>query len=386
MMTATASHYETLGIGRDAPAEDVRAAYTRLVKAVHPDHGGSAALFRSVREAYEELSDPARRTAYDASLAAGTGAGAPCTGPPQNEAAGPSRSASAQGKGPCPVPGNAPGPAYQHSRTYGGQTGTSARATAPPPAVVRRPAFYRAHPATTLCLLGAAACVVGWCLLSSEGPAAGAQLMGEKVLIGGGVALALGITAALGWAMISSSAARQAQTGPAVVDEVPHEQVVDLLAQLFEAYGYEVWLTDEPHQSRATFFLRRDNDLDVAVLRRSSAPLGPEAVAEVLATMRSYDARGGLLVAPSGLLEMAGALAMRWGVEFWGTDELVARLQCVGFNVVAARALPQRRYGLRLLCSELGHGALVVLLGALFMVILLVGALGAVAPSGSRRR
>lgn len=83
MMTATASHYETLGIGRDAPAEDVRAAYTRLVKAVHPDHGGSAALFRSVREAYEELSDPARRTAYDASLAAGTGAGAPCTGPPK---------------------------------------------------------------------------------------------------------------------------------------------------------------------------------------------------------------------------------------------------------------------------------------------------------------
>lgn len=85
-MTAVASHYETLGIESDAPVEDVRAAYTRLVKVVHPDHGGGAALFRAVREAYEELSDPARRAAYDASLSAGAGGDAAYGAVAQEEA------------------------------------------------------------------------------------------------------------------------------------------------------------------------------------------------------------------------------------------------------------------------------------------------------------
>ncbi len=58
-------HYELLDIARTATADEVRDSYMRLVKRVHPDSGGSAALFRQVEEAYRVLSDPATRQRYD---------------------------------------------------------------------------------------------------------------------------------------------------------------------------------------------------------------------------------------------------------------------------------------------------------------------------------
>ncbi len=58
-------YYELFDIARTATADEVRDAYVRLVKRVHPDSGGSAALFRQVEEAYRVLSDPAARQRYD---------------------------------------------------------------------------------------------------------------------------------------------------------------------------------------------------------------------------------------------------------------------------------------------------------------------------------
>ncbi len=52
----------------DASPEEVRAAFHRLGAKVHPDKGGSNALFRSVKDAYDTLSDPWRRAQYDRSL------------------------------------------------------------------------------------------------------------------------------------------------------------------------------------------------------------------------------------------------------------------------------------------------------------------------------
>ncbi len=54
-----------------------RAAFYRLGAKVHPDRGGSNALFRRVKDAYDTLSDPQRRAAYDRLLIARTGAGPP---------------------------------------------------------------------------------------------------------------------------------------------------------------------------------------------------------------------------------------------------------------------------------------------------------------------
>jgi hypothetical protein len=63
------SLYEILNVAPDADAEELRAAFRRLSKKVHPDAGGSDALFVQVKDAYDLLSDPARRAEYDRSLA-----------------------------------------------------------------------------------------------------------------------------------------------------------------------------------------------------------------------------------------------------------------------------------------------------------------------------
>ena len=60
--------YEILNVAPNASPEEIRAAFRRLGAKVHPDKGGSNALFRSVKDAYDTLSDPGRRAQYDRSL------------------------------------------------------------------------------------------------------------------------------------------------------------------------------------------------------------------------------------------------------------------------------------------------------------------------------
>jgi curved DNA-binding protein CbpA len=61
--------YQVLGVAREATGAEITRAYRRRARAVHPDTAppgaGSAARFRAVSEAYQVLSDPARRAAYD---------------------------------------------------------------------------------------------------------------------------------------------------------------------------------------------------------------------------------------------------------------------------------------------------------------------------------
>lgn len=62
------TYYEILGLADQASEEEIRHAYRRLVKEAHPDRAGDTALFRSITQAYEVLSDPIQRAAYDRSL------------------------------------------------------------------------------------------------------------------------------------------------------------------------------------------------------------------------------------------------------------------------------------------------------------------------------
>jgi curved DNA-binding protein CbpA len=62
------THYDVLGLPEGASADEVRHAYRRLVKAAHPDRAGDTAQFRLITQAYEVLSDPIQRAAYDRSL------------------------------------------------------------------------------------------------------------------------------------------------------------------------------------------------------------------------------------------------------------------------------------------------------------------------------
>jgi curved DNA-binding protein CbpA len=68
------THYETLGIPREASAERVRRSYRSLVKIYHPDKcasGSEAEAGKRIREinaAYAVLSNPRKRASYDAKL------------------------------------------------------------------------------------------------------------------------------------------------------------------------------------------------------------------------------------------------------------------------------------------------------------------------------
>jgi len=61
--------YETLGVARDATAEDIRKAYRKLAKTHHPDlnpgNAGAESRFKAVASANAILSDPVKRGQYD---------------------------------------------------------------------------------------------------------------------------------------------------------------------------------------------------------------------------------------------------------------------------------------------------------------------------------
>ncbi len=62
-------YYEILGVQRDANRGEVKTAFRRLARELHPDvndHDPEAEeKFKAAAEAYEVLSDPERRAAYD---------------------------------------------------------------------------------------------------------------------------------------------------------------------------------------------------------------------------------------------------------------------------------------------------------------------------------
>lgn len=68
-MTRPADYYETLGVRRDAGPDGLKKAYRRLALEHHPDKNQgdplAAEKFRAVTEAYQVLSDPAKRERYD---------------------------------------------------------------------------------------------------------------------------------------------------------------------------------------------------------------------------------------------------------------------------------------------------------------------------------
>src|SRR5579875_865887 len=66
---AKQDYYATLGVARDAGAEDLKRAYRKLAMQYHPDRNpddaAAEAKFKEVNEAYDVLKDDQKRGAYD---------------------------------------------------------------------------------------------------------------------------------------------------------------------------------------------------------------------------------------------------------------------------------------------------------------------------------
>ena len=73
-------YYAVLGVRRDANADEIKKAFRRLARTMHPDVNadlGTQEKFKDVARAYEVLSDPKKREMYDLGVdpTAGNGGG-----------------------------------------------------------------------------------------------------------------------------------------------------------------------------------------------------------------------------------------------------------------------------------------------------------------------
>lgn len=68
-MAAAKDYYTTLGVKRDATEKEIKQAYRKLARKLHPDVNPgdktAEAKFKEINEAYEVISDPEKRKKYD---------------------------------------------------------------------------------------------------------------------------------------------------------------------------------------------------------------------------------------------------------------------------------------------------------------------------------
>jgi DnaJ-class molecular chaperone len=59
------NYYQTLGVDRNATADEIKRAYRKLASQHHPDKGGDKTKFQEIQSAYDTLSNPQKRAMHD---------------------------------------------------------------------------------------------------------------------------------------------------------------------------------------------------------------------------------------------------------------------------------------------------------------------------------
>jgi len=294
------TYYEILGVSSTASPVEIRAKYRKLIQRIHPDLDGPAALFRQVQEAYEVLSHPDRRAAYDRSLAAD---GAARTALRDREARGARETGFRE---PGPGRSGATGP------PGGGRSHSSSRTSS------RRKTSHSSlaqHPARAVAVFGAALLAFGAALGS----------VGAVLLVLGPVVLVLAGVAGLGGRGGKEHEEYQ-RSGMAAVDAMTGRQFEVLLEHFFANKGYRVARLRVRGESCADLLLNGPRGRTIVQVRRWDGVVQPDAVQQAVVARARYGVARAMLVTSSVYSDDAITVANSQGVTLWNRTVLAAEL------------------------------------------------------------
>ena len=366
---ADANYYELLGIAPEATQEEIRAAFYELAKRVHPDSGGNKALFRSVNDAYETLSDPTRRAAYDRNNFIDEPAASSDAAPgwrrtdDQSSTDGDGAKSGSSGHEPPPggprePPRNPPPPP---------PTSTSASATSPTFSVAHNVLRVHAAANPSVALL-----ITGLVVLVFATRIGG---MTANVLVLGFVVAVVGFVGVLGRNKAAKRAAAE-RLDSVQIDAMTESEFEQRLLAAFQHVGYTVYRVNDREDYGADLVLDLPGSRTVVHAKGWKHTVGPEAVQEVIASRSHYNAHYAIVVTSILFTDAAIDVATSHAVELWGRERLI------GFLV--AQELGPTRTGAALLGDELRAGAPRALRGGFTVLVAMLAARAA--SSKSRRR
>lgn len=301
---AEETHYEVLGLSEDATQDEVHDAYRRLVKQVHPDRGGSDALFRQVQEAHDTLGDPVKRADYDRSRKR------PSTDQTETEQTGWVRVDEPETR-PRPGPRQRTEPPPSWPPPW-------APPRSPAPAIAERrwPDFLTQHPI----IAAAAAILVVLVVMSILASASGALAVSIICIVG---LVFWSRRKDVGWGH------RALQVDLRSLDAMTGPQFEQFLESLFGHLGYRVKRIGAPGDFGADLVLDGPDGRTVVQAKRWSTIVGHRAVQEIVAAKAPYRADRAMVVTTSMFSEHARKLAQANGVVLWERRDLARELSRV---------------------------------------------------------
>ena len=318
---AGTSYYDLLGLPPTATPAEIKAAYRRLIPKVHPDGGGTDALFHQVHEAYETLADPAKRATYDGCM----------KNAPQGADAGRMAAWGVADERRHPPPRASSSNAWRpHPRR---EVATAAkRRTGTQPG-----GLWLAQDRTAILVVIAVFILVLGAVLG--------RLAGVLIAVGL-VAMIVALMAVLGSRRVRQREAYR-RAGMPAVDTMTGTQFKCLLELLFTEKGYRVARVGGRGESGADLLLGSPGSRSRIIVQAKGRMdlVRHGAVQQVLTAKAYYGANRAVVVAPSNFSDRAIALARSNNVTLWNRATVAQELTLLSNMPMLS---PAKRFGSQL--------------------------------------